>query len=240
MMDEHPVRVQWDPKRDLRFTPLPRRSIQIGLRGEAPDRYLTSWIQGIEDVTPLAREIEGCVAEARETDAVVRLPVRTPVSASGVASQSRRSFRSDPGSAPAQRGRIADVSVRRAPARDAPSGPSRTVRTSPQLGRQKSAKSGTNRHSPRIPAFPIWEQEAGSSNLPTPTTLSWFAPDLRPQRHDLSSPNREFGRGARPAVLRLPSAAAPAGLRFSLTSRSLGRSFNGGVATVGACTRSTN
>jgi hypothetical protein len=30
-----PVRVQWDPERDLRLSPLPHRSLQLGLSGEA-------------------------------------------------------------------------------------------------------------------------------------------------------------------------------------------------------------
>ena len=74
MMDEHPVRVQWDPERDLHHNPLPHRSIQVGLKGEALDRYLTEWIRGIEDVTHLAHEIERCVADGRGDDARARLP----------------------------------------------------------------------------------------------------------------------------------------------------------------------
>ena len=31
----HPVRIQWDPERSLKLEPLPHRSIQIGLTGEA-------------------------------------------------------------------------------------------------------------------------------------------------------------------------------------------------------------
>ena len=52
-----PVRVQWDPERDLRFNPLDYRSIQIGLGGESVARYCDEWIAGIEDVTDLARRI---------------------------------------------------------------------------------------------------------------------------------------------------------------------------------------
>ncbi|MDT0573269.1 DUF4291 domain-containing protein [Streptomyces sp. DSM 3412] len=67
-----PARVQWDPERDLRLTPLPYRSLQLGLSGEAAARYADEWIVGIEDVTPLAREVHGLV-RARELDAATAL-----------------------------------------------------------------------------------------------------------------------------------------------------------------------
>jgi hypothetical protein len=57
-----PVRVQWDPERDLRLNPLPHRAIQIGLSGPAVDRYVDDWVTGIRDVTPLAHEIHRAVA----------------------------------------------------------------------------------------------------------------------------------------------------------------------------------
>lgn len=52
-----PVRIQWDPERDLHFNPLSHRAIQIGLRGEAVERYVADWIVSITEVTALAREI---------------------------------------------------------------------------------------------------------------------------------------------------------------------------------------
>ena len=58
-----PVRVQWDPERDLHFRPLDHRSVQIGLGGPSVARYCDEWVQGIEDVTDLAHE---CHAELRD------------------------------------------------------------------------------------------------------------------------------------------------------------------------------
>ena len=49
-----PVRVQWDPERDLYLRPREFRSLQVGLSGEAVRRYCDEWITGIEDVTDLA------------------------------------------------------------------------------------------------------------------------------------------------------------------------------------------
>ncbi|MFI8092713.1 DUF4291 domain-containing protein [Streptomyces sp. NPDC086080] len=56
-----PARVQWDPERDLCLNPLPYRSLQLGLAGEAAVRYADEWIVGVEDVTPLATEIHALV-----------------------------------------------------------------------------------------------------------------------------------------------------------------------------------
>ncbi|KIA59465.1 DUF4291 domain-containing protein, partial [Nocardia vulneris] len=38
-----PARVQWDPERDLSLRPLPHRSLQLGLSGEAARRYADEW-----------------------------------------------------------------------------------------------------------------------------------------------------------------------------------------------------
>ena len=52
-----PVRVQWDPERSVLLQPLPWRSVQIGLTGEAAARYAREWITSISDVTPLAERV---------------------------------------------------------------------------------------------------------------------------------------------------------------------------------------
>ncbi|MDH6124396.1 DUF4291 domain-containing protein [Kitasatospora sp. GP82] len=66
-----PVRVQWDPERNLGLQPLPWRSLQVGLRGEAVHRYLDGWITSIADVTALAERLR------RERDASL-LPAERP------------------------------------------------------------------------------------------------------------------------------------------------------------------
>lgn len=60
-----PVRIQWDPERDLHFAPQPWRSPQLGLGPEASRRYVSDWTVRIEDVTPLAHEIGALVVEGR-------------------------------------------------------------------------------------------------------------------------------------------------------------------------------
>ncbi len=67
-----PARVQWDPERDLRLQPLPYRSLQLGLSGEAVRRYADEWTVAVRDVTPLAHEIHALVG-AGDVDSAARL-----------------------------------------------------------------------------------------------------------------------------------------------------------------------
>ncbi|MFI2435162.1 DUF4291 domain-containing protein [Streptomyces sp. NPDC018693] len=73
-----PARVQWDPERDLHHNPLPHRSLQLGLAGEATARYADEWLVGIRDVTPLAREIQGQVRAGELDRARALLPPERP------------------------------------------------------------------------------------------------------------------------------------------------------------------
>ncbi|NKJ20368.1 DUF4291 domain-containing protein [Dyella sp. SG609] len=75
-----PVRIQWDPERDLHLNPLDYRAIQMGLSGEAVERYVGEWIRGIEDVTSEARGIHGLVRENRLLEARSALPNEQPYS----------------------------------------------------------------------------------------------------------------------------------------------------------------
>ena len=69
-----PVRVQWDPDRSLTLAPLSRRAIQIGLSGEAVDRYLDQWITTITDITPLAERIHRHVSSGYLDAAQAEMP----------------------------------------------------------------------------------------------------------------------------------------------------------------------
>jgi hypothetical protein len=60
------VRYQWDPDRDWRLRKLPRRALQLGLRGAVVRQYV-GWVIGLEDVTGRARV---CQEAAREGGAV--------------------------------------------------------------------------------------------------------------------------------------------------------------------------
>ncbi|QDO43692.1 DUF4291 domain-containing protein [Streptomyces sp. RLB3-17] len=69
-----PARVQWDPERDLHLRPLPYRSLQLGLSGEASSRYADDWIVSISDVTPLTNEIHALVRDGELDSATQLLP----------------------------------------------------------------------------------------------------------------------------------------------------------------------
>lgn len=70
-----PVRIQWDPERDLLLQPLPHRAIQIGLSGEAVKLYVEQWVQQITEVTELAAEIHSLVEQSNLEAAKRLLPV---------------------------------------------------------------------------------------------------------------------------------------------------------------------
>lgn len=72
-----PVRIQWDPERSTALTPLAQRAIQVGLRGEAVDRYLDEWILDVTDVTGLAHEVRTLLRTDGPQAADARIPAET-------------------------------------------------------------------------------------------------------------------------------------------------------------------
>lgn len=78
LKDRSPVRVQWDPERDLYHNPLPHRAIQIGLSGEAVRLYVAEWITSISDETHNAHAIHQLVLNGQLGQAEVRLPKEKP------------------------------------------------------------------------------------------------------------------------------------------------------------------
>ncbi|PAU56069.1 hypothetical protein BZL41_20225 [Pseudomonas sp. PIC25] len=73
-----PVRIQWDPERDLLLQPLPYRTIQIGLSGEAVKLYINHWIQQVTDITDLASSILALIEQGKQEAAKERLPTELP------------------------------------------------------------------------------------------------------------------------------------------------------------------
>ena len=63
-LQSSPVRIQWDPERDLSFRPLDHRSLQIGLSGPAVIRYVDEWITAITDVTEQLHQVERAPQDA--------------------------------------------------------------------------------------------------------------------------------------------------------------------------------
>ena len=69
------VLVQWDPDRDIALRRLPRRTIQVGLRGSTLARYADQWIVSISDMTKLAHKIRALVESGRADEAASVAPV---------------------------------------------------------------------------------------------------------------------------------------------------------------------
>lgn len=82
-LEGSPARVQWDPERDLHLRPLPHRSLQLGLAGEAAHRFADEWIVGVTDVTALAHEVHGHVRAGELAAASALLPRERPYDAEG-------------------------------------------------------------------------------------------------------------------------------------------------------------
>ncbi|WP_374581703.1 DUF4291 domain-containing protein [Pseudoduganella sp.] len=78
LLENTPVRVQWDPERDLLLQPQSYRAIQIGLSKHAVDLYVHSWIQRIIDVTPIAHAIHAHLLRNEIEAARTLVPVERP------------------------------------------------------------------------------------------------------------------------------------------------------------------
>ncbi|WP_203917579.1 DUF4291 domain-containing protein [Rugosimonospora africana] len=75
---DSPVRIQWDPERSLHLAALPYRSLQVGLSGEAVDRYVGEWTVAVTDVTSTARAIYQHLRVGDEEVARSLLPTERP------------------------------------------------------------------------------------------------------------------------------------------------------------------
>ena len=73
-----PVRIQWDPERDLLLRPLEHRAVQIGLSKEAVQLYVSKWIQRITDITPQAHAIQLLLESTNLAEAALLLPPEQP------------------------------------------------------------------------------------------------------------------------------------------------------------------
>lgn len=71
-----PVRIQWDPERDIYMQPLhEQRAVQMGLSGIAVEKYIDEWIVSIEDITAYAQNIRELIKAGKIDQAKELLPV---------------------------------------------------------------------------------------------------------------------------------------------------------------------
>lgn len=75
------IRIQWDPERNFHGQPINGvRSLQLGLRGDAVQRYVNEWTVAIHDVTELAQTMKALVDKRDLAAATELLPKETPYS----------------------------------------------------------------------------------------------------------------------------------------------------------------
>ncbi len=70
--------MQWDPERSPTLVALPYRSLQLGLSGEAVDRYVNEWTVSITDVTEVAHRIHHLLRSDRPEAAAELQPQERP------------------------------------------------------------------------------------------------------------------------------------------------------------------
>lgn len=69
-----PVRIQWDPDRDVYLEKMQRRTIQIGLSGEALKKYIHDWIISIEDITNYVKVLKFLIDKGAIDECINQLP----------------------------------------------------------------------------------------------------------------------------------------------------------------------
>ncbi|MBL7977135.1 MAG: DUF4291 domain-containing protein [Bacteroidetes Order II. Incertae sedis bacterium] len=74
ILKNSPVRIQWDPEKDIFLHPLNYRSIQIGLSDIAVERYVTDWIVQVDDITENCKHINQLINEGKINQAKDLLP----------------------------------------------------------------------------------------------------------------------------------------------------------------------
>jgi len=86
-LEAKPGRLQWDPDHDPYGTPLQRRAIQLGLKGDLLKAFGKSYCLKIEDITPFVEE-QRVKVEARRLDELMvpREVLYTPASGTVCAS----------------------------------------------------------------------------------------------------------------------------------------------------------
>jgi len=72
---KYPVRIQWDPERDILLQSLPYRTIQIGLSDKAVLKYINEWIVTINDITNDALMIKNLIDKDDIENAKKMIPV---------------------------------------------------------------------------------------------------------------------------------------------------------------------
>ena len=74
-LEKRPVRIQWDPEKNILLEALPYRSIQIGLSGIAMEKYILDWIVEIDNITEHCKTIHTLIKSGEIQQAKKLLPI---------------------------------------------------------------------------------------------------------------------------------------------------------------------
>lgn len=72
--ESSPVVIQWDPERDIELNKLDYRSIQIGIKGEAVEKYVNEWIVDITNITDKCQYTKSLLDNGKIEEAKLLLP----------------------------------------------------------------------------------------------------------------------------------------------------------------------
>lgn len=72
--ESKPVIIQWDPERDIELNKLDYRSIQIGIKGAAVDKYVNEWIINITNITDTCTAMKKLIDQNKIDEAKLLLP----------------------------------------------------------------------------------------------------------------------------------------------------------------------
>ena len=73
-LKQAPVRIQWDPEKDIHLNKLVYKSIQVGLSAEAVDKYVNEWVVSIDDISDECRRIHALILDGKVDEAKLLLP----------------------------------------------------------------------------------------------------------------------------------------------------------------------
>lgn len=74
-LQKSPVRLQWDPEKNILLEPQSYKSIQIGLSGIAVEKYINEWIIEIKDITEYCKKLHHLLRENKSREAKDLLPI---------------------------------------------------------------------------------------------------------------------------------------------------------------------
>ncbi len=74
LLSRSPVRIQWDPEKDIHSNDLRQKTIQVGLKEIAIHKYVDEWVVCIKDITQYCKHIESLILNGNVQRVHLELP----------------------------------------------------------------------------------------------------------------------------------------------------------------------